>query len=179
MEDHHYRIGATWVSGRTGIAKCESVPNALRFSAPPHFGGVEGKWTPEDLLLTALASCYTSTFRALADYSKFEYADLEVEVAGNIQKRHRGYVFSEMLTRPALSIIREKDHQRALRLLEKTHELCLVRRALAVKHSFEPRIQVIHIPAPLMPKVSKISIHGHVVHSMRKSTSSCAKEKNS
>lgn len=145
MEDHHYRIGAAWKSGRAGIAKCESVPNALHFSAPPHFGGIAGKWTPEDLLLTALASCYTSTFRALADYSKFKYADLEVEVLGNVQQIHQGYVFSEMFIRPALSIFHDKDHERARRLLEKTQELCLVRRALAVKHSLEPRIDVIPI----------------------------------
>jgi len=146
MEGHHYRIGAAWISGRTGIAKCESVPNVLRFSAPHHFGGVEGKWTPEDLLLTALASCYTSTFRALADYSKFKYADLEVEVLGNVQQIHQGYVFSEIFTRPVLSIFHDKDHERALRLLEKTQELCLVRRALAVKHSLEPHIDVVRIP---------------------------------
>ena len=85
---HHYRVIAWWTSGRTGIAKSDSAPNALHFTAPPEFGGLEGRWTPEDLLLTAVASCYTTTFRALADYSKFDYADLEVEVGGVLAQRH-------------------------------------------------------------------------------------------
>lgn len=155
MEDHRYRISAAWSSGRAGIAKCENVPNALHFSAPPHFGGVQDRWTPEDLLLTALASCFTSTFRALAEYSKFKYVDLEVEVAASVQKLHRGYVFSEMFTRPLLSIVRQQDHERALRLLQKTQELCLVRRALAVKHSLEPSIQVVVAPGVKSKKVYK------------------------
>jgi organic hydroperoxide reductase OsmC/OhrA len=139
----HQHVVAAWqTSGRTGTAKCVRVPNPLHFSAPSQFGGLEGRWTPEDLMLAAVASCYTSTFRALADYSKFKYADLEVEVTGTIHKIDSGYSFGEIVTRPALTIVREWDHERAVRLLQKTQELCLVARALSVKHRFEPRIVV-------------------------------------
>jgi peroxiredoxin-like protein len=143
---HNYRVTAWWTSGRTGIAKCESAPNAVHFTAPLQFGGLEGRWTPEDLLLTAVGSCYATTFRALADYSKLEYSDLEVEVAGTVQKINSGYSFSEIVTRPALTTVREDDHERAVRLLQKTQELCLVGRALSVKHTFEPTIRPANIP---------------------------------
>ena len=56
--EHKYRVVAWWTSGQTGIAKSDSAPNAIHFTAPPQFGGVEGRWTPEDLLMTALASCF-------------------------------------------------------------------------------------------------------------------------
>ena len=82
------------------------------------------------------------SFRALADYSKFDYADLEVEVGGRAQKVESGYAFTALVTRPTLTIASEDDRVRAARLLEKTQELCLVARALAVPHSLEPRIQV-------------------------------------
>jgi organic hydroperoxide reductase OsmC/OhrA len=89
----------------------------------------EGRWTPEDLLLTAVGSCYATTFRAFADYSKFEYADLEVQIAGTVQKVASGYSFSEVVTRPALAMVREEDRERAVRLLQKSQDLCLVGRA--------------------------------------------------
>src|SRR6266567_9090142 len=74
MENEHtYRVVAWWSSAKTGLAKSDSAPNAIHFAAPPQFGGLEGRWSPEDLLLCAIASCYTTTFRALAEYSKFEY----------------------------------------------------------------------------------------------------------
>ena len=99
-----YRVVAWWSSGRTGLAKSNSAPNAIHFTAPPQFGGLEGRWTPEDLLLSAVASCYTTTFRTVADHSKLEYADLEVEVEGVISKTDSGYSFSEIVIRPNLTI---------------------------------------------------------------------------
>src|SRR5215471_20794474 len=114
-----HRVQAWWTSGRTGIARTDSAPNALHFTAPLQFGGLEGRWTPEDLLLGAIASCYTTTFRAVADYSKFDYSDLEVEVSGKFQKVESGYAFTNFCTRPTLTIHNEREESRALQLLEK------------------------------------------------------------
>ncbi len=143
MENEHaYRVVAWWSSGRTGLAKSDSAPNAIHFTAPPQFGGLEGRWSPEDLLLCAIAGCYTTTFRALAEYSKFEYTDLEVEVHGTVGKVESGYAFGEISIRPRLTISGEEEQPRAWRLLEKTQRLCLVSRALAVPQSYEPQVQV-------------------------------------
>jgi peroxiredoxin-like protein len=139
--EQKYRVVAWWSSGRTGLAKSDSAPNAIHFTAPPEFGGLEGRWTPEDLLLSAVASCYTTTFHALADYSKLEYADLEVEVEGVIRKTDSGYAFTEILIRPKLTISSDGEQTRALRLLQKAKTACLLSRALAVEQKFEPRVQ--------------------------------------
>jgi peroxiredoxin-like protein len=139
--EQKYRVVAWWSSGRTGLAKSDSAPNAIHFTAPPEFGGLEGRWTPEDLLLSAVATCYTTTFHALADYSKLEYADLEVEVEGVIRKTDSGYAFTEILIRPNLTISSDGEQTRALRLLQKAKTACLVSRALAVEQKFEPRVQ--------------------------------------
>jgi peroxiredoxin-like protein len=143
MEDEHkYRVVAWWTSGRTGIVSSNAAPSAIHFAAPPQFGGLEGRWTPEDLLLTALASCFTTTFHALADYSKFEYTDLEVEAEGTVSKTDSGYSFSEIALRPTLTIPREDQRGRALSLLRKVEELCLVSRALATTPKVESRIEL-------------------------------------
>jgi peroxiredoxin-like protein len=143
MENEHtYRVVAWWSSGRTGLAKSDSAPNAIHFTAPPQFGGVYGRWSPEDLLLGAVAGCYTTTFRALAEYSKFEYTDLEVEAQGVVRKAESGYLFDDIVIRPKLTISSEEEQQRASRLLEKAKRLCLVSRALSVAQTLEPRVQV-------------------------------------
>lgn len=155
MENGHtYRVVAWWSSGRTGLAKSDSAPNALHFTAPPQFGGLEGRWTPEDLLLCSLASCYTTTFRALADYSKLEYADLEIEVQGTIRKAESGYAFTEIHLHPKLTICNDEERSRANRLLEKAKGLCLVSRAISVTQYMEPEVRVV-VPhqefTPAMP----------------------------
>lgn len=139
---HKYRVLAWWSSGRTGIAKSDSAPNAIHFTAPPQFGGMEGRWTPEDLLLCAVASCYTTTFRALAEYSKLDYSDLGVDVEGTVHKTESGYVFTEIVIRPTLTISDPQEQDRALRLLQKAKAVCLVSRTLSVEQRFEPRLKV-------------------------------------
>jgi peroxiredoxin-like protein len=139
---HKYRALAWWTSGQTGLAKSDSAPNAIHFSAPPEFGGLDGRWTPEDLLLGALASCFTTTFRAIARYSKFEYTDLQVEVEGTVSKAESGYTFSEIILRPTLTIHDEEKRDWALKLLQKTEAACLVSKALATTPALEPHVEV-------------------------------------
>lgn len=143
MENEHtYRVVAWWASGKTGLAKSDSAPNAIHFTAPPQFGGLEGRWSPEDLLLGAIAGCFTTTFQALAEYSKFDYTDLQVEADGCVRKADSGYVFQEIVIRPTLTITSIDEQPRADRLLAKAKQLCLVSRALSAPQKFEPRVQV-------------------------------------
>ena len=138
----HYRVTAWWSAGKAGLAKSDSAPNAIHFTAPPEFGGLEGRWTPEDLLLGAVASCYTTTFRALADYSQLEYLDLGVEVDGTVCKGDSGYTFSQITIRSKLTISNPEEESRSMRLLQKAKAVCLVSRALAVDAVFEPSVTV-------------------------------------
>jgi organic hydroperoxide reductase OsmC/OhrA len=141
-ETQNFRVVAWWASGKTGLAKSNSAPNAIHFTSPPAFGGLEGRWTPEDLLLCAVASCYTTTFRTLADYSKLNYTDLQVEVEAAIAKADSGYSFGEILLRANLTIPLESEQGRAEKLLHKADHMCLVSRALALKPAFQPSIKV-------------------------------------
>lgn len=139
-EAHGFRVVAWWASGRTGIAKSSSAANVIHFTSPPAFGGVDGRWTPEDLLLSALAACYTTTLRTLAEGSRFDCTDLQVEVEAAIAKADQGYRFGEVLIRVSLTISHEEERSRALELLNKAKDLCLVSRALAVEQRFEAHV---------------------------------------
>ncbi len=139
-KEHKYCVVAWWNAGKTGLVKSGSAPNAIHFAAPPQFGGLEGRWSPEDLLLSAIAGCFTTTFRALADYLRFDYTDLEVEVEGVVRKAKSGYEFSEIVIRPKLTILNPGDVSVAARLLQKTKSVCLVSRTIAVPQTFEPQV---------------------------------------
>jgi organic hydroperoxide reductase OsmC/OhrA len=140
--EHKYRVVAWWTSGHSGLAKSDSARNAIHFAAPFQFGGLEGRWTPEDLLMSALASCFTTTFHVIAQYSKFEYKDLGVEAEGTVSKTNTGYRFTEIVIRPILTILDEERRERAISLLQKTKALCLVSRVLAATQKCEERIEI-------------------------------------
>jgi peroxiredoxin-like protein len=139
---HNFRVVAWWSSGRTGIAKSDSAPNAIHFTAPVSFGGIDGRWTPEDLLLGAIASCFTTTFRAIADHAKFEYIDLQMEVTGTVVRNDPGYGFSGILIRANLTVASQENQQQGDRLLQIAKARCVVARALAIQQTFEPLVTV-------------------------------------
>ena len=78
----------------------------------------------------------------MAENSKWEYTDLEVEAAGKVDKANSGYSFSHIILKPHLQIIGEGERARAFELLQKAESLCLVSRALAVTPAFEPAAEV-------------------------------------
>ena len=123
--EHAYRVEAWWTSGRTGLAKSDSAPNAIHFTAPKEFGGLEGRWTPEELLLAAVAGCFTTTLRSIAG-DQFDFADLQVEACGTVRKAQSGYGFTEIVICPTLKIACSEERERALDLLKKAERLCLV-----------------------------------------------------
>ena len=141
-EEHAYRVSAWWTSGRTGLAKSDSAPNAIHFTAPMEFGGLEGRWTPEELLLAAVAGCYTTTVRAIAGAAQINFTDLQVEASGTVRKAESGYNFSQIIVRPSLKIASADEKDRALDLLKRAEKLCLVSRAIGTTIKFEPQLEI-------------------------------------
>ncbi len=145
--EYTYRVSAWWTSGRTGLAKCESSPNTIHFSEAAEMGGLEGRWTPEQLLLCALAGSFTTTFHEVARSSKFEYTDLEVEVEGSVRRnRSTGSGFSEILVRPRLTVSSEQQREAGLALLRKTKAMCMISRAITLPQTLEPYVETGKIP---------------------------------
>jgi organic hydroperoxide reductase OsmC/OhrA len=145
--EYSYRVSAWRTSGRTGLAMCASAPTAIPFSVAPGLDGGEGRWTPEQFLLCALASCFTTTFQDVAHSAKFDYTDLEVEVEGNVQRDKRGCDFSEITIRPRLMVHSEEEFEAGLRLLRRTKAVCPVSRSINVPQLLEPRVEAGKMPA--------------------------------
>lgn len=141
--EHAYRVSAWWTSGRSGLVKSDSAPNAIHFTAPAEFGGLEGRWTPEELLLASVASCYTTTLRAIAGAARFNFTDLQVEASGTVRKARSGYEFTQIVLRPNLMIASVEERDRALDLLQRAEKLCLVSRALGPTVTFEPQLEIL------------------------------------
>jgi len=145
--EYTYRVSAWWTSGRTGLAKCESSPNTIHFSEAAELGGLEGRWTPEQLLLCALAGCFTTTFHDVARSAKFEFTDLEVEIEGSVRRsRTNGTSFNEILIRPRLTVHSDELREAGLSLLRRTKAACLISRAITIPQTLEPTVDTDKVP---------------------------------
>jgi organic hydroperoxide reductase OsmC/OhrA len=136
-----FRVVAWWSSGQSGIAKSNSSPSAIHFTSPPSLGGEEGRRTPQDFLLSALVSSYTTTFRGLAEKLHLEHTDLEVEVEG-MGDSQGNQTFEELLVRAVLIIPHPEQYAQAMDLLNETSRLCFSSQAPSIKRSFEARVTV-------------------------------------
>ncbi|HWP84666.1 MAG TPA: OsmC family protein [Terriglobia bacterium] len=142
MEGNYvFRANARWTGARNGTVEAASQAPPVDFSAPPEFQGEAGKWTPEHFLLAAAAACFITTFRAIAELSKFSAEALEVAAEGRMGKAENGIRFTQIVLRPLLTIRNPADRERALRLLEKAERSCLVSRSLRSEVRMEPDVR--------------------------------------
>ena len=130
---YRYRSSATWSNHRRGIVEAEGIPRTINFSAPPEFQGDPGLWTPEHLLTASVATCFLSTFRAIAEISKLEIIALEIKVEGLLEKVQGGFRFTQFTIYPKVTVPEDKDEERAFRLLEKAEHACLITRSLSAR----------------------------------------------
>jgi organic hydroperoxide reductase OsmC/OhrA len=145
--EYTYRVSAWWTSGRTGLAKCESSPNTIHFSEAAELGGLQGRWTPEQLLLCSLAGCFTTTFHEVARAAKFDFTDLEVEIEGSVRRnRNTGSNFTDILMRPRLTVQSEDLCEAGLALLRKAKAQCMISRAISAPQTLEPWVETGKVP---------------------------------
>ena len=153
MEAHHeYRIKAFGAGGPNGVVHAEGVLSSISFSAPPEFLGEPGRWTPEHFLVAAVASCFVSTFSGIAEKSRLGFASFTLDAEGLLGNEDGIWCFTEIKLRPVVTILNEEDRDRAIHLLEKAEESCLVARSLQFKVALFPAVKIEEeLPASARP----------------------------
>jgi organic hydroperoxide reductase OsmC/OhrA len=87
---YRFPVDVRWVEGKLTVA---SVPgkSPLEVATPPEFqGGVEGVWSPEDLFVGAVATCYTVTLISAARRRGVPVRALDVRSFGDVTRRPDG-----------------------------------------------------------------------------------------
>ena len=138
---HECHVTAIWEGRRRGKVSSEGIVPAIEFSTPPEFQGDPGYWTPEHLLIAAVASCFVATFYALAELSKMEFLGLELVVEGTLGKPEGKLRFTEINLKPTLNLAQHRDRELANRLLAKAHHRSLIARSLTCPVHLEPLVR--------------------------------------
>jgi peroxiredoxin-like protein len=138
-----YPVSVRWQEGKRGLASAPDGLPDLEVASPPQFGGPGGRWTPEHLFVGAVTSCWLTTFLAIADLSKLDVAEVEAAGEGILERGDdRRFSITRIVLRPRVSVRREQDRDRALRLIQKAEESCLVSRSIHSVVELEPEITV-------------------------------------
>jgi organic hydroperoxide reductase OsmC/OhrA len=138
---HHYSAAATAVPGQNvtltsaGLAPIDSA-------APAEFGGPGDRWSPETLLVAAVADCFILTFQAIADASKMDWISLSCDVEGTLDRVDRVNRFTAFSVRAVLDVPQGVDQKKATLLLEKSERACLITNSLNADMHLDTEVRV-------------------------------------
>jgi organic hydroperoxide reductase OsmC/OhrA len=137
---HRYRVEATATEAGKVIVESHDLPS-LRTTMPPEFGGPAGSWSPETLLVAAIADCYALTFRGLAKAAGLAWTALSVEAVGTLERPERVTRFTRVDLLARLTAAPQTDAAHARRLLARAEETCLITRSLIADVHLEVEVE--------------------------------------
>lgn len=136
---HRYQVRVSAATAGTVRLAGEGLPD-LQSMPPPEFDGSGGYWSPETLLLAAVADCFVLTFRAIAKASRFDWRQLSADVEGLLERADGNSRFTRFQTRARLVVPAGSDAARARMLMEKAEKGCLISNSLTAARHLECEI---------------------------------------
>lgn len=143
MQDfpHHYVVTASSRSEGEVAVEADGVP-AMSTAPPEQFGGPGDHWSPEMMLVGAVADCVALSFRAVARASRYDWDHLSCRVEGTLDRVDRVTQFTHFTIHATLAVPDGADLDRARLLLEKAERNCLVSNSLKAESTLDARVVV-------------------------------------
>jgi len=137
---HRYAVTAAGTLNGEVMLTAEGLP-ALPSASPAEFGGPGDRWSPETLLVGAVADCFILTFRAIARASNLTWTSMACDVEGTLDRVARVTQFTAFRLKARLRVPCGTDTALAGRLLQKAEEACLITNSLKAACHLEADVQ--------------------------------------
>lgn len=144
---HEYPVRVNWTGGRDGhgevIAERSGTKNTI--SVPPEFQGPGAGTNPEELLASAIASCYSITLGIIALNQKLPVQHVETEAIGTVEQAGMSFNYKSVVLKPTITIPADTDDATIQKLHDVAHKAdsyCIITNAVRDKVSItvEPNI---------------------------------------
>lgn len=147
---HTYSVSAQGSSVGAVPVVSQGLP-AIETAPPPEFDGPGGVWSPETLLVAAIANCFILTFRGVSRAVHFDWERLEAQVDGTLERVSGSTQFTRYHTRATLTMKAGTDHAKARELLKRAEKVCLVANSLRGERTLEVQLLEASEVAPSHP----------------------------
>ena len=138
---HHYSVSANASTDSVVTLSAAGVKPIL--SAPPvEFGGPGDQWSPESLLVAAVADCFILSFRAIARASRLDWSELNCAVEGELDKADGGPRFTGFKVKATLVIDSADKADQAEKLLHKAEKACLITNSMLAPSHLETEVTI-------------------------------------
>jgi len=131
-----------WSGERSGTVSSLSAKQTILVSTPPEFGGPHGDWSPEHLFLSAVTSCFMSTYLVFVNKMKIEHTGFECTATGQVELVDGKYKFTYIHLYPKAFIGNRSDLEKAQVALEKTKKYCLISNSIDAEIVQHPEVEI-------------------------------------
>jgi peroxiredoxin-like protein len=138
---HRYEVAASASQAGSVTLRSDGLPD-LPSAPPQEFDGPGDQWSPETLLLAAVADCFVLSFRAVAAASKFDWLALACSTRGTLDRVDRVTRFTEIVHTVVLDVPAGASEERAQSLLEKAEQVCLISNSLRAEVRLEAEVRI-------------------------------------
>lgn len=142
---HEYVITAVGSPDGALELRADRLP-VLHSAPPPEFGGPGDRWSPETLLVAAVADCFVLTFRGVARALELPWISLHCEARGSLDRVERVPQFTRFRLRVHLSVVEGTSQELARRALEKAEHGCLITNSLKGTTELETAVETVSVP---------------------------------
>ncbi len=138
-----YDINISWLEGRLGFAESAALDDGILVATPPEFkGGIDRIWSPEHLFVASAASCFMTTFLAIAEKSRLEFLDFSCKSTAILEKEGQQLIISRISLQPVLQVANVDSVAKGLKVLELSHQSCLVLHSIKSEVIFTPCVSI-------------------------------------
>ena len=143
MQDfpHHY-VAAASASADSNVELQSPGLDNLESAGPAEFGGPGDLWSPETLLVAAVADCFILSFRATARAAKLEWSNLSCDVVGQLDRVDKVTRFTAFTVKAVLQVPEGTDEDKAQRMLEKAEKHCLITNSMIADSHLEATVEI-------------------------------------
>lgn len=129
--EHIFKLQTSWSGGRndSGEIQCENLKTTM--SIPREMGGPGIGTNPDELLLSAAASCYIISLAAMLERSNVK-ARLSLQSDGIVQVENNIFTYKQIVHHIEIMLEEPSDTNKriAQRLAAKAEESCMISKAL-------------------------------------------------
>jgi organic hydroperoxide reductase OsmC/OhrA len=114
----------------------------LATAPPAEFDGPGDRWSPETLLVAAVADCFLLSFRGVARANKFAWNSLTCEVHGTLERPEGKTRFTKIVVKAELRAPAGTDEAKAVQLVQRAENVCLISNSLVAERRVEATVVV-------------------------------------
>ena len=153
--NHQFEATVTWTGNqgagtstyraysRSHEISGSAKPAAIAGSSDPAFRGDKTRYSPEDLLVGALAACHMLWVLHLCAEAKITVVDYVDTAAGSMAINPDGSgQFSEVVLRPRITVMEAGRDADVVAINGKAHHLCFIARSVNFPVSHQPVVVV-------------------------------------